>query len=83
MRITIQFTDVYDGHEYERTETHDLPVAPDVDHAHDDLVDEWADAHIRPLTGTGQRHSESGYFAEVLTCTQRPYLVGHEFSWGV
>mgnify|MGYP006961064787 CR=1 FL=1 len=82
MKLTVLFTDVYDGHEYRRTETIDTPAAPaDVESA--DFAD-WAYDHIRTHTGRpGQAHHESGYFAEIKECDERPDLVGHEFEWGI
>ncbi|MEN4460932.1 hypothetical protein ABFV47_32765 [Mycolicibacterium fortuitum] len=77
MQITVKFTDVYDGQEYPRTVTLDVPAPTD------DL-DEWADEYLRQHTGTGSDDAdESGYFAEILTCSADPGLVGREFSWDV
>lgn len=76
MQITVKFTDVYDGQEYPRTETFDVP-APAGD------LDDWADEHLRPRTGTGRDHDEAGYFAEITACSADPGLVGREFEWGI
>lgn len=76
MKLTVKFTDVYDGAEYPRTQTIDVPEPTD------DLED-WADDNLRPLTGDGRQHDEAGYFAEITECLDRSDLVGHEFSWGV
>jgi hypothetical protein len=76
VQITVKFTDVYDGQEYPRTETFDVP-APTGD------LDEWADEHLRPRTGSNVGADESGYFAEIATCSADPGLVGREFSWDV
>lgn len=80
MKMTILFTDVYDGTEYPRTETIDVadPPAPDAD------FDDWAYDEIYPNTGTANfAHDESGYFAKITECPPRPDLVGREFAWGI
>jgi hypothetical protein len=77
MRLSVEFTDVYDGEEFRRVEVIDVPEP-----AED--VDEWAAEHVRPRTGDGQHTSgESGYFAKITSCVERPNLVGREFEWGV
>ncbi|MCK0441258.1 hypothetical protein MUG78_17810 [Gordonia alkaliphila] len=82
MKITILFTDVYDGKEFTRTETHDMTIAPDVNDPNHEDVEDWAEDNVFPHTGLG-RSGEAGYFAKILSCEERPYLVGHEFTWGV
>lgn len=76
MKVTVKFTDVYDGAEYPRTQTVDVPE-PGGD------LDDWAGDNLRPLTGDGRPHDEAGYFAEITHCPERGDLVGREFSWGV
>ncbi|MFA5709295.1 hypothetical protein [Mycolicibacterium sp.] len=78
MQITVKFTDVYDGTEYPRTETFDAP-AP----AADKDIDDWAYDNIFPRTGDGREHDESGYYAKITVCSDRPDLVGREFEWGI
>ncbi len=76
MQITVEFTDVYDGSESKRTETFDV-ATPSGD------FDDWAYDNIYPRTGDGRAHSESGYFAKIITCATDPSLVGREFEWGI
>lgn len=76
MKVTVKFTDVYDGAEYPRTQTIDVP-APAGD------LDDWAYDSLFPLTGDGRPHDEAGYFAEITDCAERSDLVGREFSWGI
>ncbi len=78
MQLTVLFTDVYEGAEYPRTESFDVPE-PSVDD--DDLTD-WADEHLYPRTGSGRPDGEAGYWAEITACPDRPELVGREFDWG-
>lgn len=78
MKITVRFTDVYDGAEYPRTDTFDVP-AP----ASGEDIDDWAYDHIFPRSGDGREHEESGYFAEIKACAERPDLDGREFEWGI
>ena len=81
MKLTVLFTDVYDGHEYRRTETIDTPAAPaDVESA--DFAD-WAYDNIHTRSGDGRAHHEAGYFAEITACDERTDLVGREFEWGI
>jgi hypothetical protein len=79
MQLTVRFTDVYDGREWPRTETLDVPGPP----PSDEDLEEWAEENLYPLTGDGRAHDVSGYFAEILTSPEQPHLVGREFSWGV
>lgn len=80
MKITVLFTDVYDGAEYPRTEVLDVPPALSGDEARS----EWADEHLEQHTGIGNLTAkESGYFAEIQACAEQPELVGAEFTWGV
>ncbi len=80
MEMTVLFTDVYDGKGYPRTETIEVAAPP----ASGEDIDDWADEELRPRTGaTNFDHDESGYFAEIVGCAQRPDLVGREFSWDV
>jgi len=80
MKMTVRFTDVYDGHEYPRTEVLDVTEPP----AAGDDLDDWAYDAIYPSTGTANfTHESSGYFAKITECDQRPDLVGHEFEWGI
>lgn len=84
MKMTVLFTDVYDGHEYPRTETIDTPPPPAGADVDSDEFADWAYDNIRTHTGrAGQAHHESGYFAEIKECDERPDLVGHEFEWGI
>lgn len=76
MKVTVKLTDVYDGAEYPRTLTTDVPE-PAGD------VDDWAYDNLFPLSGDGRTHNEAGYFAEITDCPERVDLVGREFSWGV
>lgn len=76
MQLTVKFTDVYDGEEHPRTETIDVPT-PTGD------LDDWADDHLRPLTGDGKGTGDAGYFAEIVASPADPSLVGREFEWGV
>lgn len=78
MKLTVLYTDVYDGEEYPRTESVTVP-APAIG---EDL-DDWAYDHIHSRCGDGRDHDESGYFAEITACDERPDLVGREFEWGV
>lgn len=76
MQLTVKYTDVYDGAEYPRTETFDAPV-PVGD------IDDWAYDHIYSRSGDGRSHGESGYFAKITECPERPDLVDREFEWGI
>ncbi len=76
MQLTVKFTDVYDGTEYPRTETFDVP-APSGD------IDDWAYDNVHSRSGDGRSHSESGYFAKIIGCVERPDLVNREFEWGI
>ncbi len=78
MKLTVLFTDVYDGHEYPRTETFDAPAPPDVED-----LDDWAYDNLHTRSGDGRAHHESGYFAEIKACDELPALVGREFEWGI
>jgi hypothetical protein len=75
---TVEFIDVYDGQEHQRTEQ--IKVQPP--EAGQDL-DEWGDNEIRPHTGDGNAtHDAAGYFAEITACDDHPELVGRTFEWG-
>lgn len=81
MQMTVKFTDVYDGAEYPRTETIDVADPPEG--CNTGVLDEWAADNLEPHSGDGRAHEESGYFAEIVACAQRPDLVGREFEWGI
>lgn len=76
MQLTVKYTDVYDGAEYPRTETFDVP-APVGD------IEDWAYDHLYSRSGDGRGHGEAGYFAEVIACAERPELENRQFAWGV
>lgn len=76
MKVTVKFTDVYDGAEYPRTQTVDVP-----DPAGD--LEDWAYDNLFPLTGDCRPHDEAGYFAEIIDCEEYGDLVGREFPGGV
>lgn len=78
MKLTVEFTDVYDGSEYKRTETFNAPNPG----AGDD-IDDWAYDNIYSRTGDGREHDDAGYFATIKACSERADLVGREFEWGV
>lgn len=78
MILNVQITNVYGDEEITSTEHIDVPTAPLSDS--DDLED-WADEHLLPLTGTGRTEGEAGYFVEVLSAPDQPELVGREFEW--
>lgn len=78
MKMSVKFTDVYDGVEYPRTEEIDVAAPPESDD-----LDDWAYNNLFPHTGTGRDHEESGYFAEIVDCPERAALVGREFEWGI
>ena len=79
MRMTVKFSDVYDGEEHVRTE--DLDVKSPA--AGEDLED-WALNNIYPHTGDGNAvDKDAGYCTEITACGERPELVGEEFEWGV
>ncbi|GAS94834.1 hypothetical protein MMAG44476_22122 [Mycolicibacterium mageritense DSM 44476 = CIP 104973] len=76
MQITVDFTDLYDGSEYKRTETFDVePPSGD--------LDDWAYDNIFPRTGDGRAHERAAYFATITVFADRPDLVGREFEWGL
>lgn len=73
MKVVALYTDVYEGVEYRRTETLDVPAPAGGD------VEEWLEEHLSPLCGLG-RTGYAGYFIEVLECPDRPDLVGAEYE---
>lgn len=81
LSLTVEFTDVYDGEEYVRTEDVYAPAPT----AGDDL-DEWAEENLFPLTGTGREHGEAAYFVKVLSAPcldpNVPDLTGKTWEWG-
>ena len=77
--MTVEFTSVYDGEEHISRATVEVE-APPVD---EDDLDEWAEENLRIHTGDGNAvDKDAGYFADIVTCAERPDLVGSEFSWG-
>ncbi|UAK38409.1 hypothetical protein K8O93_00990 [Gordonia bronchialis] len=82
MKLTVKFTDVYDGEEHERVETIDVNEPSDLTFG--DALDDWAYDEIFPHTGDGNAvDKDAGYFAEIIACDEAPGLVGQEFEWGV
>lgn len=45
-------------------------------------LDEWADEHLFPLTGTG-RHGGESWYAVTVTSSSDAQLTGHVFTFGV
>jgi hypothetical protein len=83
MKVTIQFTDVYDGKEHVRVQEIDVAAPPrHTGPESDDDLDAWSDDVILPHTGDGNAISKkAGYFAEIVACDEYPSLVGREFEW--
>lgn len=46
-------------------------------------LDEWAEEHLMPLTGTGRTEGDAGYFLTITKFDARPELVGTEYEWGI
>lgn len=82
MKITAQFTNIYDGEQHVHDETLDVP-APTAADFDDDLFD-WSEDHLFPRTGDGNAaDKEAAYFVVILACAACPELVGREFDWGI
>lgn len=80
MQMTVKFTNVYDGEEHINSATVEVDTPPDVDA--DDELHEWATDNLYPHTGDGNAvDKHAGYFAAVISCPERPDLVGKEFEW--
>lgn len=75
--LIVKVTNVYPGEEITHFEEVELP-APD-SYDEDDLED-WADEHLFPLTGTGRLSGEAGYFV-TITHGDDPELVGRTWEW--
>ncbi len=43
-------------------------------------LDDWADEHLFPLTGTGRETGAAGYFVKVIESTD-PDLIGKDWEW--
>ena len=72
--LTLAITNVYDDDELAHFETTTVP-APD-----DEDLDDWADEHLFPLTGTGRTDGAAGYFVKVIESTD-PDLIGKDWEW--
>lgn len=78
----VKLVDVYDGEELPpRYEPVAVPP-PESWQYDDEGLEDWAYDNIFVLTGTGQPHEESAYFAVITECPSAPELVGREFEWG-
>lgn len=81
--ISLEIENTYELEEYDdetTTVTDAVMPAPPADRD-SQAFEDWADEHIKPLTGTGQTRGDSWYDVEVTACSD-PTLVGHEFQWG-
>ena len=79
MRVEVKVENVYPevGEHFVHTREADVP-APQ---AGEDMED-WGNAHILALTGEGGEYASlhASYEAKIITCDDRPNLVGEE--WG-
>lgn len=79
MSIRVQVENIYEL--YEPVTTHmTAQVAPFPHGKDEDVVDEWWQEEIYPLTGTGNEDGNSSYFVTVVACDD-PALVGAEREW--
>ena len=78
MWMTVEFTNVYDDEEHIYRATVEVDAPP----ADNNQLKEWAEENLYPHTGDGKATSKhSGYFADIIACSERPDLVGKEFEW--
>lgn len=72
--LTLSITNVYDDDELAHFETKEVPAPNGED------LDDWADEHLFPLTGTGHTTGAAGYFVKVVESSD-PELVGRDWEW--
>jgi len=76
--ITVEIENTYeDGTEITTHETVEVPPIP----ADEDAAWDWADEHIRPLTGTGKTEGDAWYDC-TITASSDPAIVGRKFNFG-
>jgi hypothetical protein len=78
LRLTLRITNVYPDETVEQTTVVTVPAPENV---YD--LDEWAEDHLMPLTGTGREKGDAGYFVKITDSPDDPILVGSEFAWGI
>lgn len=78
MNISVEIENVYED---ETVVTHVWSDVPHPDEGEVDLED-WAEEHLYPLTGTGRHEGDAGYFLTVTACDDAT-LVGCNFEWGI
>jgi hypothetical protein len=78
VRVTVRIINVYPDETVESDVDLTLP-APE--NPHD--LDDWAEDHLMPLTGTGRTKGDAGYFVKITASPDLPILMGSEFAWGI